>query len=31
MTNEVISLEIDAEEGAFINMGLALLLEMLSE
>ncbi len=30
MTNEVISLEIDAEEGAFINMGLALLLEMLS-
>lgn len=28
---EVTSLEIDAEEGAFINMGLALLLQMLGD
>ena len=26
---EVVVLEVDSEEGAFLNMGLALLLEML--
>ena len=26
---ETLTIEIDAEEGAFLNMGLALLLEML--
>ena len=26
---EVMVLEVDSEEGAFLNMGLALLLEML--
>lgn len=29
--NETSTLQIDAEEGAFINMGLALLLQMLSD
>lgn len=28
---ETVSLEIDAEEGAFIQMGLALLLQMLGD
>lgn len=28
---ELANLEIDAEEGAFINMGLALLLQMLGD
>jgi hypothetical protein len=31
MTNEVISIEVDSEEGQFINMGLALLLQMLGD
>ena len=29
--NETSTLQIDAEEGAFINMGLALLLQMLGD
>jgi hypothetical protein len=28
---ETVMLEVDSEEGAFLNMGLALLLEMLKD